>query len=106
MQGSLLHRVNETDVPGHQGDAAVPVGARRPVFEVSLDDGPVSCQLASDLVMAACQEFHLDQPVSFGRAQNSVPEFCQPGIFPAFRMSADEALVHLLVPDQPVLQKG
>ena len=98
--------MDETDVSGCQGNAAVSIGAWSSIFQISLDYGAVGCKLASYLVMAACQKLHLDEPLSLGRTDKSVAQSGQLGIFPPSRIGADKALVHFLVPCQPVLQQG
>ena len=72
--------MDETYVPGYKGDASVLVGTWSSVLEVTLYDCPVGCQLTSDLVMTACQEFYFYQPVPLCRAEKPVSEFRQLGL--------------------------
>ena len=57
-----------------QGDAAVGIGARGAVLEISLDDASHACELAAYLVMPAREKFHLDEVVTLGRAEITVAE--------------------------------
>lgn len=104
VQFRFLDGMYEADLARMEADAAIPVGTRGSVFQVTFDDASHSCQLTSDLVVSAGQQLDFQQMISVGMAEELVDELCQFGIFPGTGILADEALVHLLIADEVVIQ--
>lgn len=71
--------MNETDVPGHQGDASVAVGSRSSVLEISLDAESVSRELASDLMVPAGEQIHFHEEISVSLSYGPVTQLGEPG---------------------------
>ena len=66
------HRVDESDIAGKQADAAIGVAAFGPVFQVALDRTTDSGELHPDLMLSACEKFHLDEVIVVGLRDDAV----------------------------------
>ena len=67
--------MDKGDSSGMEGNASVRVGARRSVFKVALDRASEVRELAADLVVTTCQEFHFHQMIPVSPADLSVVQF-------------------------------
>ncbi len=82
--------MEEGDAAGVEGNSSVRVGARGAVFEVALDGAAEACELAADLVVAAGEELHFDEPVAVGFSDLLIVQFGELGILAEGSGLADE----------------
>ena len=91
---------------GVEGYSSVGIGAGCTVFKVTLDRAAHCGKLAADLVMPSGEKLDFDQGVAVRVSDDFVSEAGQFGSGSLFSAFCYEALVHALVPDQPVFQQA
>ncbi len=65
LQGDFSDRMDEAQFAGMQTDAAVFIGTRKAIFQVSLDGATDGSQLCPDLVMPPGMQFDFQQVIRF-----------------------------------------
>ena len=100
-QRLLRHRMDKRDAPRVKRDAAVGVGTRRTIFQITLDGTANVGQLTAHLVVAARVKIDLQQMVAtVGDSQQAIVELCQFGLLSVTLLVTrvnDKALVQPLV---------
>lgn len=100
----FAYGVGEAYGVGLEGDAAVAVGAARAILEVALYGVAYGRELGADLVLAACEQIHLQERIAVAGGDGAVFEAAQFGVLVAG--ARGEGLVDAAVGDKKVLQKG
>ena len=100
----FAYGMGEADGVGLEGDAAVAVGAARAILEVALYGVAYGRELGADLVLAACEQIHLQERIAVAGGDGAVFEAAQFGVLVAG--ARGEGLVDAAVGDKMVLQKG
>ena len=69
----LRNGMNQFCLACMETDAAVAVGTRETILEVTFDRTSYTCELAAYLVVAACKKLHFHEEVSFRTPDKPVP---------------------------------